>query len=479
MAEQPAEMGTDYGWKFTLRKDIDETPLASNLLEAARPMESVGLDMAMFAAVIDDARPSMVAKLTLHGLDLDTFLISFAMSIYAYTLENPSLYRIVNGQMFDLKRSEGPGGVSAGLRACLPYIKYLEESLKALPEEFRFVGRCYRGVKWTFPSPQNHDPESYFHEGHQLFWYEFKSTSRVVSTMYQECFCGKTGPRTIFTIDAKCGYKIELFSDFGGAEAEVLFPPLTKLQVTNSMKHCDPLCLVNKDAGLPDQICLKQVVPTATSPASPPPPPPTNGEVAGANAPNNPGLIAEVGSMGSETFLIASGLKKGKADKQQLAEWCIANTSKPKTKTQLKAAVVPTIKKMLIFALLHAVRAASQDSTAMPPTPVPPPPLLDGFWAFLSYVQLPFIGAILILSTLTVGILRALPQAWSRHRLVEVALQVVAPILLTLGAWVPLAFKPPHADPFGIALVASLLLRIIMFTNKVHSMQTGGTDCWR
>jgi hypothetical protein len=61
----------------------------------------------------------MVAKLTLHGLDLDIFLISFAMSIYAYTLENPSLYKIVNGQMFDPK--QGPGGVSVGLRACLPF----------------------------------------------------------------------------------------------------------------------------------------------------------------------------------------------------------------------------------------------------------------------------------------------------------------------------------------------------------------------
>jgi hypothetical protein len=86
----------------------------------------------------------------MHGLDLDTFLISFGMSIYAYTLENPSLYRIVNGQMFDPKRSEGPGGVSAGLHACLPYIKYLEESLKALPEELRFAGRCYRGGLWAW-----------------------------------------------------------------------------------------------------------------------------------------------------------------------------------------------------------------------------------------------------------------------------------------------------------------------------------------
>jgi hypothetical protein len=185
IAEQSAEMGSDHGWKYTLRKAIDETPLTSGLLEAARPMASVGLDMDMFTAVIDGERSSMKAKLTLHGLDLTKFLLDFAMSIYAYTLEVPSVYSIVNGQMFDPNRSEGPGGVSAGLRACLPYIKYLSVSLESLPEEFRFAGRCYRGIKWTFPSPQDHDPESYFHVGRQFFWYEFKSTSQAVSTMYQ------------------------------------------------------------------------------------------------------------------------------------------------------------------------------------------------------------------------------------------------------------------------------------------------------
>jgi hypothetical protein len=98
--------------------------------------------------------------------------------------------------------------------------------------------------------------------------------------------------------------------------------------------------------------------------------------------------------------------------------------------------------------------------------------------SFLSYVQLPFVGIIVFLSASAASITCALKQAWSHHRLVEVALKVVAPIVLTLGAWVPLVFEPAHTDPFGVALIACLLLRIIMFTNKVHSMQTGGTGEW-
>jgi hypothetical protein len=79
IAEQSAEMGSDHGWKYTLRKAIDETPLASGLLEAARPMASVGLDMDMFTSVIDGERSSMKAKLSLHGLDLTKFLLDFAL----------------------------------------------------------------------------------------------------------------------------------------------------------------------------------------------------------------------------------------------------------------------------------------------------------------------------------------------------------------------------------------------------------------
>jgi hypothetical protein len=86
--------------------------------------------------------------------------------------------------------------------------------------------------------------------------------------MYKDRFCGKTGPRTVFTIDAKCGYKIELFSFFGEEEGEVLFPPLALLAVMHSSKQCDPQCIVDKDAGMADQIIMKQVMPSSVASAS-------------------------------------------------------------------------------------------------------------------------------------------------------------------------------------------------------------------
>jgi hypothetical protein len=149
--------------------------------------------------------------------------------------------------------------------------------------------------------------------------------------MYEERFCGKTGPRTVFTIDAKCGYRIELFSFFGEEEAEVLFPPLTLLEVTHSSKQCDPQCIVDKDAGMADQIIMKQVMPSTSPASSPPPPAKADGADANANtpAPDIVGLIKEMESIGFAKDVIFSGLQNGKTEKQQLAEWCIANTPAP------------------------------------------------------------------------------------------------------------------------------------------------------
>jgi len=70
--------------------------------------------------------------------------------------------------MFDPDRRLNPGAAAGGsdvspeLEACLPYIKLLDTALKALPARFHFKGRVQRGVKHAFPSPDHHDPVSYF-----------------------------------------------------------------------------------------------------------------------------------------------------------------------------------------------------------------------------------------------------------------------------------------------------------------------------
>ena len=115
------------------------------------------------------------------------FLLDFAIAIYLYTLEDPAIYKLMNGAMFAPGRETADGSVSDDIRACLPYIKFLDKSLISLPEKYHFKGRCFRGVKWVFPSTDKHDPESYFYEGKEFYFYEFKSSSHTVRGSDDSC----------------------------------------------------------------------------------------------------------------------------------------------------------------------------------------------------------------------------------------------------------------------------------------------------
>ena len=113
------------------------------------------------------------------------------------------------------------GTLGPDIRDCAAYIKFLDESLRQLPEKYVFQGQVQRGVKYVFPSPDNHDVERYFSSGALLRWSSFKSTSTELKVMNDDKFCGQAaGPRTIFTVKLFRGYRITVFSAFQG-EGEV------------------------------------------------------------------------------------------------------------------------------------------------------------------------------------------------------------------------------------------------------------------
>ena len=68
-----------------------------------------------------------------------------------------------------------------------------------------------RVAKHAFPEPtvSAHDPEGYFPPGRELTWFEFNSSSTRFDVMYREWFCGKSGPRTIFTIQSVEGVSVK------------------------------------------------------------------------------------------------------------------------------------------------------------------------------------------------------------------------------------------------------------------------------
>ena len=256
MAEQQ-EFADCTSWLFAFTKAMNETPVAPSLGEAIKGLDKVGIDLDEFAFILENERDNMAAKLKFKGLE--AVEIDHALSIYGYTLDNPSVYKAINSAMFSPDRKTPEGKLGARFLACLPFIRFLDFALLSLPEKLRFRGTVYRGIKHAFPSPQNHKPEDYFFVGRTFNWFEFKSASKLASTMYHDNFCGLTGPRTIFILDAILAYDITSMSAFGEAEAEVILRPGTKVRVVSCAKLNDPLCRNDPNGGFPDNVCLQQL----------------------------------------------------------------------------------------------------------------------------------------------------------------------------------------------------------------------------
>jgi hypothetical protein len=126
----------------------------------------------------------------------------------------------------------------------MPFYVLLDAALRHLPEHYRYKGRVYRGMKWCFPTPQDHSPEvlcDYFYEGREVIWFVPKSTSQDLRVMETEDFCGLVGARTIFHVQASLGFNIERFSAFA-REKEIVIPMFAQMEVL----HVTPLMTINK-----------------------------------------------------------------------------------------------------------------------------------------------------------------------------------------------------------------------------------------
>jgi serine/threonine protein kinase len=259
----------DDAWGQELDQLIEEEPVPVSAVLAVESMRGMKFtvrgveklfDPDAALRIIEQKRDGMRIMLLSHECHAEVGE-ECALAIHLYTLERPfRLYSIINSQMHSPDRTDAQaeGGISIGLRACLPYIKLLYVALQRLPARFRFTGRCFRGVKWAFPTPETHNPEGYFPPGRILQWYEFKSASTTFNTMYQECFCGRKGPRTIFHIVGVQGFLIQDFSACPN-EHEVLFAPGTSFRVVDAVKKLLPEHLLEgaSPGGFPDDVRLE------------------------------------------------------------------------------------------------------------------------------------------------------------------------------------------------------------------------------
>jgi hypothetical protein len=280
-------IGIDFGWKKILEDALKRTPLATSLIEAIRSMSDL-VDVGVLEDIVKEKRKEWEEQDFKGDCNLPaSYELDFAIAIHVYTLGEPAVHAAVNEAMFDKGRRQAGAisGISVSLRACLPYIKYLDTALEKLPDCYSFQGEVRRGVKTVFPSVDNHDPKSHFPEGKKLMWYQFMSSSGAKSetdiqkVMQRKHFCGvDPGPRTIFTVKVTRAYDIHKFSFFQGAEGEheVLFRPFSTFKVVHAQKNIlDPKEVwvenaigVNREAAYkasldksasPDSVVLQQV----------------------------------------------------------------------------------------------------------------------------------------------------------------------------------------------------------------------------
>eukprot|EP01047_Picozoa_sp_COSAG01_P061193 COSAG01_NODE_7606_length_3129_cov_63.881848_1_plen_308_part_00 len=271
--EEGGEHGSDGAFVFCLRKGLRDTKLVASVREALAPLcAEAGIDIEMVDFVIATRVPTLQATLNREQI-AEGYWLDYAVAIYLYTIDNPKIYQVLNDAMHAPDREVGRGGLSPRLRACLPFIKFLDTALESLPPKFLFKGRVNRGIKWAFPRcgrladgswVTDHDPEKEYPVGNRFFCYEFKSCAQDFKVMYHDTFCGERGPRTIFTIEACEGYRIQPFSHIP-AEAEVLLRPLSEFEVVSAQKRLEPQHLREgaPKGGFPDEVTLRQLPRTA------------------------------------------------------------------------------------------------------------------------------------------------------------------------------------------------------------------------
>ena len=184
---------------------VMESPLV-DLMTAAEQTGVANMDSHSFMAV--EKAEALQADGQLRGLSVDE-----AAAIALYTAES-EFYRTLNVLLRNRSRE--------ALKPFFPYLRLLLQARSKLPKHTQSVWRGVKGVDLTGSFPK----------GKKIFWWAFNSTSKNVSTLLDPMFCGTSGTRTQFMIEAVSGIDIAHYS-MVDSEAKVLLFPGTKLEVVD------------------------------------------------------------------------------------------------------------------------------------------------------------------------------------------------------------------------------------------------------
>eukprot|EP01045_Picozoa_sp_COSAG04_P014646 COSAG04_NODE_1108_length_8231_cov_5.606247_4_plen_178_part_00 len=150
-------------WLGILRRKIQAEPEPATLAEAIAPLARL-LDV-HGQPKVDVVRAQAACDRLLAAPQADwhpedwrrthpDFPQKYALAIHVYTLQEPNIYSPLGASLHDVaNRANGPGGISADVAACLPFVKLLDSALEEVGIVWGFfVGQAFRGVKFAFPN---------------------------------------------------------------------------------------------------------------------------------------------------------------------------------------------------------------------------------------------------------------------------------------------------------------------------------------
>lgn len=144
-------------------------------------------------------------------------------SIMLYTMgwkpDDQCLYVVLNAVLRSKDRSQ--------LTPWFLYLRLLFNALFRLPSISRTV---FRGVKLNLSEQ--------YEKGNTIVWWGFSSCTIAMSVLQSEVFLGKTGTRTMFTVECLNGKDVRKHSYYS-SEDEVVLLPATQFKVVDSLDQGD------------------------------------------------------------------------------------------------------------------------------------------------------------------------------------------------------------------------------------------------
>jgi hypothetical protein len=134
------------------------------------------------------------------------------------------------------------------LKPWFSYLNLILGALFRLPSSQRAI---YRGVKM--------DLSKEYSKGKKFIWWGFSSCASCVEVLENNQFLGKTGPRTLFTIDCFSGKDITRHS-YSRSENEHLLLPAREFQVIDSIELVSGLHVIQLNEIKSSITLLEQVI---------------------------------------------------------------------------------------------------------------------------------------------------------------------------------------------------------------------------